>query len=428
MAGKSGGLKKAPPDGRTPVPAPPWDPVLSETLYDLLYRADLGQRDLGADLERLGRVHGDTVYSELIYLLSHLRLDPGEARECWEGVVTHRGSMQERLGTDLDLRVALVSYFLEVNRKLKNPKIIELKVFEETQAFAYRDELTGLCNFRYFREYLSREIHRGERYNPPLSLIMVDIDDFKIYNDSNGHEAGNRALATMARLLADPLRKIDVAARYGGEEFAVILPSTTKTGAHQVAERARETIEKYPFPNADSQPGGQLTVSMGVATYPADAREPNDLVRYADSALYVAKTRGKNQVHLYGQNRRSYTRIKAALDGTFCVLAAEYHPLTTIDLSEGGLLFFVDRPLNLGALMDINLTLPGSGHEISASGRVVRLEERGAGRFEAGIRIIDISTKDQILLAKYVRAGEPARSAGERDGRTPGSAGRKRRA
>jgi diguanylate cyclase (GGDEF)-like protein len=394
-----------------------WNPALVETLYDLLYKGQLRSRALESKLRALERQHDGAVYSDLIHLLSHLRFDPAEAKRCWEQIVAHRAAMEKRLRAPVDVRVALVSYFLDVNRQLENPKIIELKVFEQTQASAYRDDLTGLWNYRYFREYLAREIDRGKRYNPPLSLVMIDIDDFKSYNDRNGHEAGNRALAAMARLLTGSLRRVDVAARYGGEEFALVLPSTAKTGAQLVAERTRERIERHSFVGEDGREGDRLTVSMGIATCPADAAAVGGLIRCADSAMYVAKTQGKNQVHMYGQNRRSYRRINAALDGTFCTLAAEYHPLTTINVSEGGLLFIADRSLPAGSLIDVTLNLPGTERRIATSGRVIRVEDRGDGRFEAAIRIIDISTRDQGLLTKYVHDTEPrSESEGDEDG------------
>ncbi len=397
----------SPPAGDRPAgSAPAWNPEIAERLFDLLYRAGQGASGLQPGLLEMERQYGDSVYSEMIYLLSHLRFEAAEARRYWGEILAHRDSMEKRLGEPLDLRVALVSYFVEVNRKLKNPKIIELKLFEQTQASAYRDELTGLSNFRFFREHLVREIQRGERDNSPLSLVMVDIDNFKAYNDRNGHEVGNQALVSIARLLSEPLRKIDVTARYGGEEFVLVLPSTSKTGAGQVAERARDRIEKHPFPGAETQPGGRLTVSLGVATCPADARDAGSLIRCADGALYTAKSLGRNQVQLYGENRRSYRRISAALDGKFCLLAAEYHPLSTVNVSEGGILFLVDRKLALGTLIDISLTLPDSGHEISASGRVVRVEERTRGKYTAALRIIDMPPRDQILLSGYIRGTE----------------------
>lgn len=394
----------------------PWNPALVEALYDLMYRADAGWASLEADLQRLEEKSGNAVYAELIYLLSNLRFAPDEARACWDQIIAHRQTMQDNMKMPVDLRVALVSYFLEVNRRLQSPKVIELKLFEQTRASAYRDDLTGLWNYRYFREYLAREVHRSQRYHPPMSLVMIDLDDFKQHNDAHGHEAGSQALAIVSRLLTDSLRKMDVAARYGGEEFALILPATSKTGAHQVAERIRECVERHLFPLEDGRPGALITVSMGVATCPADARDPGGLVRCADAALYVAKSHGKNQVHLYGQNRRSYRRIDAKLDGRFCLLATEQHPLTTLNLSEGGLLFLAERTLPVGSLIDINIALPG-GRTIASSGRVIRVEDRGNGRYEAAIRVIDMPSRDQGLLAEYLRSlgprgDEPETAAG----------------
>lgn len=135
-------------------------------------------------------------------------------------------------------------------------------------------------------------------------------------------------------------------------------------------------------------------------------------MRCADSAMYAAKSRGKNQIHLYGENRRSYRRIDASLDGNFCMLAAEYHPLTTLNVSEGGLLFVARRPLPVGSLIDITLNLPGSDRGITATGRVIRVEERGGGRFEAALRVIDMSVRDRALLAKYLGGSGPNPDAG----------------
>jgi diguanylate cyclase (GGDEF)-like protein len=393
-------------DDDGPVTSGHRDLELSEALHGLLYGLDPGVGKLTEELQRLEDEYHDLVYSELVYLMSHLQFEPAEAKAHWERVQAHRQTMAEALGQPVDLRVALVSYFVEVNRKLRNPKVIELALFEQTQASAYRDELTGLCNYRLFREHLAREVERSVRHSSPLTLAMVDIDDFKTYNDRNGHESGNEALRTIAEVLVRALRGSDIAARYGGEEFALILPSTTKAGARIVAERARRDVEKQPFAHEAGQPNGSLTVSLGIATCPADATDAGGLIRCADSAMYVAKNRGKNQVHLYGQDRRSYRRVHAALDGTFCLLAAEYHPLTTLNVSAGGLLFIAKRELPLGTLVAVTIRMPGYDHEINASGRVVRVEEKGDGTYEAALRILDMPTTDQAALVNYLRDDE----------------------
>jgi diguanylate cyclase (GGDEF)-like protein len=237
---------------------------------------------------------------------------------------------------------------------------------------------------------------------------MIDIDDFKNYNDQNGHEAGNGVLAKMAQLIAESLRRSDIPARYGGEEFALVLPFTPKLEAGQVAERVRTKIEGHSFPNLESQPEGKLTISLGIATYPADCDDASSLVRKADRAMYVAKSKGKNSVYLYGENTRSFRRIPANLGGKFCVLAADFHPLSTVNISEGGLLLMVDRKLRIGSLIDVRLMLPGASREIATSGRVVRVEQTEEGTFRAAVRITEIGTRDQALLGKYIRETEPS--------------------
>lgn len=403
MAKRSAARRTLPTAGTPVTQRPAWNPELAEALHRMLYAAEPGSADLGAGLRRLERTYEDAVHSELIYLLSHLRFEEVEARSHWLRILAHRDAMQERLGATVDLRVALLSYFLEVCRKLKNPKVIELKLFEETQASAYRDDLTGLDNFRSFREHLAREIRRGARAKTPLSLVMIDIDNFKHYNDRFGHDAGNRVLAAIAGLLRQSLRQADVPARYGGEEFALILPATQKTAACEVAERTREQIERHPFPRGQGGAAVSLTVSMGIATCPADAQDPDELVRRSDSALYYAKSRGKNQVHLYGESRRSYQRISAALQGRLLSAASEPHPFTTVNLSETGLLLRVGNALPIGSLVDITLLLPEPRRDIRASGRVIRVEERAGGRYETAVRIIDIAAPDQLLLARYLQ-------------------------
>jgi diguanylate cyclase (GGDEF)-like protein len=376
---------------------------LSERLYDLLCDDSLsGDRAAGA-LSELARQHGDRVYAELLFLLCHLRFEPDQARDHWNAIDEHRRSMADRLGTEVDLRVALASYFVQVNRQLRNPKIIELQLFAETERSASRDSLTGLCNYRLFREHLDRELQKGRRVDSTLSLVMIDIDSFKNYNDLNGHEAGNQVLISIASLLRSSIRDVDIAARYGGEEFALVLPSTSKIGACRVAERALGEIESHGFRHRETQPGGKVTVSMGIATFPADASKTQELIEHADQALYVAKSRGKNQVYLYGQDRRSYRRVEASLDGRFCVLAAEYHSLSTVNLSERGLLFRAERELPLGSLIDLRLALPDAKTGIAASGRVVRVEEDRDGSYVAAIRIVEIAPRDRRRLLKFMR-------------------------
>ncbi|MSP17676.1 MAG: diguanylate cyclase [Myxococcales bacterium] len=163
---------------------------------------------------------------------------------------------------------------------------------------AVTDGLSGLFNHRHFHERLALEMERSGRNGLPLSLIMLDVDYFKAYNDRHGHPAGDEVLRQVSRLIADGRRANDVCARYGGEEFAMILVDTPKLHAAQVAERLRARIADHPFANAGHQPDGRLTISLGVATFPEDARQPEELVGIADAALYRAKSGGRNRLAL----------------------------------------------------------------------------------------------------------------------------------
>jgi diguanylate cyclase (GGDEF)-like protein len=179
-----------------------------------------------------------------------------------------------------------------------NIKIKELEIAQEQlRQLAITDGLTELFNHRYFKEHLEQELYRANRHHSEVSLIMIDIDHFKKYNDSYGHPAGDSLLRTVGKLLKENIRKIDLAARYGGEEFCLVLADTNKSSAGLVAEKMRRLVEGYSF---DSLPhhasNGRITISLGVATFPVDAGTTNDLVRLADQRLYNAKQLGRNQV------------------------------------------------------------------------------------------------------------------------------------
>jgi diguanylate cyclase (GGDEF)-like protein len=167
------------------------------------------------------------------------------------------------------------------------------------QLMSITDPLTGLHNRRYLEARLSEELNRSRRYDTPLSFMMIDIDDFKLYNDRNGHQAGDRALEITAQCLRSTLRKADVAARYGGEEFSILLPQATLDEAGMIADRLRRTIINTRFPHAETQPLGSVTVSIGLSALSPSLDSVEAIIRAADRALYHAKSHGKNRAYAY---------------------------------------------------------------------------------------------------------------------------------
>ena len=161
------------------------------------------------------------------------------------------------------------------------------------------ESLTGLYNHRYFRQALSDEVDRAERYESPISLLMMDIDRFKDYNDTYGHPSGDDALKEIARILNETKRSIDVCAKIGGEEFALILPQTTKEDAFHLAERIRSVVEATPIATQGNRGEGRLTISIGIAEFPTDAANEEELMLKADDGLYEAKRLGRNRICFY---------------------------------------------------------------------------------------------------------------------------------
>ncbi len=169
--------------------------------------------------------------------------------------------------------------------------------FQKVKELAIRDGLTGLYNHRHFQEMLSYTIAHADRYSGQSSLLMVDVDDLKVINDTYGHQAGDAVLSSIGNLLSESLRKVDIPARYGGDEFAVVLPGTNKNGSLAVAEKIRSKLKTIPL-RSDCEEI-EVSLSMGISTYPDSAEDKELLIEKADRALYESKNRGKNKITHY---------------------------------------------------------------------------------------------------------------------------------
>jgi diguanylate cyclase (GGDEF)-like protein len=168
-----------------------------------------------------------------------------------------------------------------------------VRLAESVEKLAITDELTQVYNYRFLKTALRREVRRALRYRQDLSVIMIDVDNLKSYNDRFGHLRGSYLLREMAGLLAQQVRSWDLVAKYGGDEFTIILPQTPREGAMIAADRLRAAIEGHGFPLV---PPGTITISLGVATLPADGDSGGSLIRAADRALYLAKRNGRNRI------------------------------------------------------------------------------------------------------------------------------------
>jgi len=353
--------------------------------------SDAGLADV--DQPKAGR---QPVFSSLLSRLTHLRFTEPEARRHLTRIQSHRRALRARLGRDVGLRVALLDYFHNLNRELKNPKVIELEAFERTERSAVTDDLTGLYNHGYFVEALKRETQRSKRHGLRLALVLFDLDDFKRVNDTRGHPEGDKVIAHTARIIHKSLREIDVAARYGGEEFTAILPETAQTGAHIVAERIRNRIEAH----FRRRKGPAVTISAGVAAYPENAASSEELLQRADEAVYRSKSAGKNRVTMSSGERRRHLRVPVRHSVTVKGRAARAK-----NISRGGLLLSLKRPLDVGSMLELVIQQDKNAPSLGLRGEVVRVRPTPGreAQFDVGLKLVNDSSQALAKLQSETR-------------------------
>lgn len=243
-------------------------------------------------LDALSKRSNAGFFSDLFYVLANLELPEEDATNLWKEINAHRSDMCSKLGRSVSFRVALLDHILENNRVIRNPKIIELNLFDSVVKNSVIDELTTVYNRRYFNLAIKRELKRANRYNRCLSLFVFDVDDFKLFNDNYGHAIGDEVLRLIGVILKECFRQEDILCRYGGEEFAVILPEIDSKSALVACKRF---CDKLKF-SSKKILKIQVTISGGISEYPSHGENAEDLYKVADSALYKVKSSGKDNV------------------------------------------------------------------------------------------------------------------------------------
>ena len=390
---------------------------LKEQLLQLLVEDSHNTERLLARLDAISRETGVGAHAALLLILTQLAFDEEEAREHWEAILEHRHGLSLSLGRDAGLRTAVLDYFVNVNRRLAHPTLIDVGL--ERADTGTVDPLTGLSADRAFRVALQGELRRAKRYGHPVAVGVFDLDGFAAINDRVGTLVADRLLREAGIVLGGKIRDIDTAARPGEDEFALLLPQTDRNGAFLVAERFRRELEAHFRTRDAAGHPADLTVSGGVAAYPDDALDAETLLGKAAQALYQAKAAGKNAVVVHSAERRRFLRFD--LRSRRCDIEVlspdDAGEARARNLSRSGILFASPEPLDVGENVELrleNTEAEASPRVLTLRGRVVRLEETPSGerdRFEIGLAFdLDRGYAEHELL-EFLEAAGPERPA-----------------
>ena len=263
---------------------------IMQRVLALLPDQDVWESSVLREIELLSQSpKGQNFCAELLKFFVHTSFDEAEAERHWDKIFENYDFYVNDLNHDVGLRVAIFDYFVNLNKVVSSPIMVEIHVFKEAEKFAMLDSLTGLFNRRYFDVSLRKELKRALRYDKTLSLLLIDMDDFKTINDTKGHLFGDNVLTRLSGILSSISREEDIPCRFGGEEFVVILPETNASGASTFAERLRSEMRSDEFFKEN-----RATFSGGISCYPDNGKDVSDLLTVADKALYEAKFSGKD--------------------------------------------------------------------------------------------------------------------------------------
>jgi diguanylate cyclase (GGDEF)-like protein/PAS domain S-box-containing protein len=294
---------------------------------------------------------------------------------------------------------------LDTANSLMEEKCQSLEVVNRRlERLAVIDVMTDLPNHRAFQEQLSYQIKQTQRHHRPFSLILFDVDNFKLYNDRYGHPEGDKLLAAISLLVRSSIRTVDIPARYGGEEFAIILPETDRYGAIVVAERVRAAVAEHQFLHSS------VTISMGIAEFPEDAKDGGSLVFCADKAMYHAKSSGKNSVSLWRGPGQGVNLTSEKNQQSLHAMTRRCLPVPGLPKhleygsASGNRLLLVDQDeLSLGTLRE---ALQARGYAVSCAGsaqEALDILSIAAGGIDLMLTDIALPDKDGIELRTEVR-------------------------
>ncbi|MCP3871541.1 MAG: diguanylate cyclase [Desulfobacteraceae bacterium] len=353
------------------------------------------------ELTVLAQMNEEETYKATIQVLTDRDLSPRDAKTAWINILEHRENISKILDRNISLITAISDYFCSIKKPLKSCKIIEINNFEKMIKESNRDHLTGLFNKNYLQNALDQHLSLAKRHNTDLSILFLDIDDFKDINDTFGHHSGDIVLKNVANTINHEMRESDIKARFGGDEFVILMPNTYKLNALLLSERLRKTINQKKIALKDTSL--QITVSGGVAGFSVDADKAENLLNLADRALYMAKGAGKNNISLFKEDKRRFLRIK--FHRSIKVKQLGFSRTRTLsgkskDIAVGGILFENKEPIPIGTTVQVSIPITKDADPLLLIGTIVRVETFGPEKYDIGMILsfkeMEKTAKDEI--------------------------------
>ncbi len=349
----------------------------------LLTSNKLDDRSLLLTLEELHRDLGDPIYPAVFLALYNIELSTATAKHYWQEATRYR----HHGDTVHSLRAIIFDYLYTRTNELEDPRIVSAIQLDKLKQCAITDGLTSLYNQSHFKQELEKLIFLySDRPGAVFSLLLFDLDHFKQFNDRCGHLRGDRVLAEVGEIIQTQVPKDALAARYGGEEFAVILPETGLAQAIILAEKIRAAVERTRFDGEDRLDKGNLTISGGVASFPAAGKTTVSLIAHADSKLYDAKItrnsispRPSDSRGIIRHAFRSIVEVSKKPSGQICSSLSS-------DISYTGILLKTPQPSEVGEELELRFPFPFWPDDHATSGQVRHIRNKDArGAYLIGI-------------------------------------------
>jgi diguanylate cyclase (GGDEF)-like protein len=328
-----------------------------------------------SELNAIVEEYSDVACQVIFQVIADLHLDLDQAMIYWINVTQHSLWLSEKVGRPLPLVATICDYLShDKNKLIRKPKLTTLEHFDNLVNHSTIDRLTGLFNRNCFNDILSHLLALTQREDTELSLLFLDLDDFKLINDTYGHQIGDIVLNKLGKLLSSSIRQSDIALRYGGEEFVILMPNTDHKDALMLSNRIRQKVKNMLF--VEDGIKFHISISGGLAVYPIHAKTADELIYSADSALYRAKGAGKNNIKIFKNENRHYTRVPLVKNIKVKAInfdGATIQEGTCQNICFGGLLFQTSQHYPIHDSIQIAIEFK-DGNPILVFGSVVRVK------------------------------------------------------